>query len=850
MRVFPVLAGLILILNVAANSQVTTATFYGVVQDSSGAAIPGAKVSLLNRDTGATRDQIGDPGGEFGFQFLPVGSYTLRIEAPGFQTYEAVGNELGAGQQIRKVYVLAVGQVSQKMEVASGAPLVNTVNAEQQHSISSREVSALPVGRRTLSDLMTLGSGIVNAGLGRFNFNGLGASAGNFTMDGIDASSNPQAPQAQFKEGQNYISIVSLEAVQEVQVTKGVFSAEYGRTMGGNVNVITKSGTNQWHGSAFELFNAEELNGRAQFLTVRPGTTFNQYGGSLGGPVRKDRIFVFGAYEGYQERSAVTRQGNVPTPFLREQMIQAVPAYKTVLDLFPLPTLPFAATAATGTYIAAGSQTASDNHFVLRPDIRLSDKALLSATYVRATPARLDPRVQELNPQKFDGTTNRLNLNFTYIGGPRWSSETRFGYNRDDRSRNDGFWEIKDPVKAESEPGGRRFPGINALGFSIGAELNIIGRAPHRSFDQKMSLTLGRHSLKFGGLIFWREIGSENIQNPTFTYQNMADLLANVPNAVNMTFGRNDADAKAKEAGLFLQDDFRVNSRLTLNLGVRYDFFSRFTSHAPGDSSRGPYIINLDGLTLPTFRYSGFRPFTNPYENDALNIGPRVGFAYSVDKESKTVVRGGFATTFQPLNGEIEKNMIQNAPDKPFRANISRVDAQRLGIRFPAFNEDVLKLIGTGVAPPNYQAMDPNVVAPYSMNFTFTVERALGGNFALETAFVGTRGVKLIGMRPYNTPDRVTGLRPNPALASDNYYDNSDSSHYYAWQTSLRKRYSRGLVSNIHYTWAKAIAYNRGDLGFGTSNIQDFFNIRANKGRPEGDVGHNFIADFVYQIPS
>ena len=177
-----------------------------------------------------------------------------------------------------------------------------------------------------------------------------------------------------------------------------------------------------------------------------------------------------------------------------------------------------------------------------------------------------------------------------------------------------------------------------------------------------------------------------------------------------------------------------------------------------------------------------------------------MGFAYNAGGQGKTVVRGGFATMYQPLNGEIEKNMIQNAVDKPFRANVSRQDAQRLGLRYPAYNEDVLRLIGTGVAAPNYQYMDPNVHSPYSMNFTLTIERALSGSLALETAFVGTRGVKLIGVRAYNQPDRVTGSRPNPNLATDNYYDNSDSSHYYGWQTSLRKRYPRGLLANLHYT--------------------------------------------------
>src|SRR5204863_5958100 len=176
-----------------------------VVQDSSGATVPVAKTSLINQDTGATRVQVTDSNGEFGFQFVPVGVYTLRIEAPGFKTWESVHVELRAAQQVRTVYILQIGEISQKLEVGAGAPVVNTVTAEQQENISTREVDTLPVLRRTLSNLMTLASGITDTGLGRFNLNGLGQSATSFTMDGIDASGNPQAPQAQFKEGQNYI---------------------------------------------------------------------------------------------------------------------------------------------------------------------------------------------------------------------------------------------------------------------------------------------------------------------------------------------------------------------------------------------------------------------------------------------------------------------------------------------------------------------------------------------------------------------------------------------------------------------------------------------------------------------
>ncbi|MBM3738246.1 MAG: TonB-dependent receptor [Acidobacteria bacterium] len=353
----------------AAMAQGTTATFYGVVQDASGGAVAGAEAVLRHEATGVSRSQAADAGGEFAFQFLDVGVYTLRISAPGFKSYENTALELRAGQQARQTFRLEVGQVTERVQVTAETPLVNTVTAEQRESLSRKEIGELPVGRRDLSRVMSIGTGISRVGdTGEFILNGLGRAAASFTMDGIDASANPQAPQVNMKEGHNNIAVVTMEAVEEVQVSKGVFSAEFGRALSGNVNVVTKSGTNELHGSLFELFNAEELNGRSQFLRTRPGVTFNQFGGSLGGPVRRDKIFLFGAYEGYQDRSFVALQENVPSPRLRAAMLARVPEYKLFLDGYPLPNQPAPEAAATGAFIGAGTQSGKDNHLTVKPD--------------------------------------------------------------------------------------------------------------------------------------------------------------------------------------------------------------------------------------------------------------------------------------------------------------------------------------------------------------------------------------------------------------------------------------------------------------------------------------------------
>ncbi len=830
-----------------ATAQVTTATFYGLVRDPSGAVIPSGMATLTHESTQAGRQQRIDSTGEFGFQFLSVGSYTLRIEAPGFKTYESRGLELRAAQQARQSFVLEVGNVTERIVVKEQIPLVNAVTAEQRESLTMREVAGLPVARRNLANVMAIGTGIADTGLGQFTMNGLGKGAASYTMDGIDASANPQSPQIQMKEGHNYISVVSMEAVEEVQVSKGVFSAEYGRALGGNINVITRSGSNQWHGSLFHLFNSEELNARSQFLVAKPGLTFNQFGGSLGGPIVRDKAFIFGAFEGYRERSFATVQGNVPTARLRNDMLARFPEYKLLLDHFPLPSQPTPGNVATGLFVGAASVTAQDNHAVIKPDVWLSSRAKLSATYVRSRPNRLEPRLQPVNARRFEGLQERVNASFTYIGGPGWSAESRFGYNKNDRDRIDGWWDLMDPNTKESKIGGRRLPGFNAIGMSVGGELNFIG-APHRSFEQKLALTLGRHSLKLGGLVYAREFGSANIENPIIQYQNEAELIANIPTAVTMTFGRDDADAKAKEIGFYVQDDWRVTPRLTLNLGLRYDYFSNFTAGKPGDFKSPPHVLN-PLVRLPDFQITGFRPVDNPYNRDGFNLGPRFGFAYNPDGQSKTVVRGGFAALFTPIVGEIIKNQVQNSLEEPFRSRFTKVEAEALRLRFPVYNEDVLRLVRGGAAVPGFQHIDPGSKAPYSMNFSLTVERALTQTMALETAFVGTRGVKFQNLRFYNEPDRVTGRRPNPSIAADRYYDNSESTHYYSWQTSLRRKFSANLVTNLHYTWGK-VAFNRGDVAFGGTTIQDFFNISVNRGRAEGDIAHRFVSDFLYELPS
>jgi len=825
-------------------AQVTTATFYGIVTDPSGAVVAGAEATLTNEGTQATLRQATDNSGEFVFNFVPPGTYTLKIQANGFKVSSNTGIALSAAENLRRTYVLAVGAVSESVEVSSQVALVNTVSAEQRESLNATQVQELPLSRRNVAGLVTLSTGVTRNG-GDVYLNGAGRGGTSVSVDGTDATGNPERPSLAMFGDFNYINGISVEAVGEVQIIKGVIPAEYTRSMGGNLNIISRSGTNQLHGSVFENFRAENLNARSQFLQTKPGVTFNQFGGSLAGPILKDRLFGLFVYEGYRERAFAAVSGNVPTERLRNDMIRAVPAYKTFLDTLPLPNQPHNLAGATGQFIGAGSLKNEDNHMVIKPDWRISDSMSASVTVTRFRPTRSQPRVQAINSREFTGVTDRVSAIYTYFKS-RWTSESRYGYNKNVVDRLDAIFNVKDPNKQEGKFGGRRLPCINAVGFSGCGEILTLG-APNHSFDQKVALVSGRHSFKFGGVFFRRSIGRANIENPDIRFQNEADLLANIPNIVQMTFGTDLYSARSKEWGIFVQDDFRVSKKLVVNFGIRNDYFGNYVARGPGGGP--PHSFNRGFVDFGTFQHTPIRPIDNPYDNDGVNIAPRLGFSFNPDGQSKNVIRGGVSTMFTNLAGETVTQTVQNSLTEPFRSVFSRAEALQFNLRYPQYNEDVLPLVRGGQSGGSPRVLDPQLKSAYAFSLYFGYQRELNTKMALETAYVGNRGIKWHTSRIANNVNPLTGIRPNPAFATMDYWDNADSTWYHGWQTSLRYRMSQRLTANIHHTWSKALAYGAGDVGWTATNTPNFYDLRSNKAIADGSVLHVMNINAVYELP-
>ena len=479
------------------------ATIYGTVTDGTGAPISGATVTATVEATSISVTAKSNEIGEFTFTFLPPGGYVLTISAPGFKENSQSGIDLIAGQRLRLSYVLEVGSVSERVIVTSESPILQTVSPEQMETHGSLEVKELPLSRRDWTSLLIVGTGTNVQGAGVV-LNGIGAREFNFTIDGTDASGSSEDNSLNLFGSFNLIKGVSLEAISEVNVNKGIMSAEFADTISGNVGLITKSGTNDYHGSLFWNYQGRVLNARNAFLTTRPPEVFGiQFGGAAGGPILKNKLFFFAVYEGYRQRRFTTFNANVATANFRTLAMAAVPSYKLFFDTQPLPNQPHAANAVTGQYIGFGSNAANNDHVDARVDYSISDRNLFNVRYTRGRPDSFQPRVSELNPRTFKGWVEVVSSSFTHSRS-NFSAQTRFGVNYNKSDRSDELYQQDIPL-------------ISGPGFSDGAEiLNSWGTG--WSIEEVVATTKGRHSLKMGALFQYQGQTRENIGAPNFTY--------------------------------------------------------------------------------------------------------------------------------------------------------------------------------------------------------------------------------------------------------------------------------------------------------------------------------------------
>jgi outer membrane receptor protein involved in Fe transport len=826
------LAEMAALLPAAGLAQRTTAEIYGFVKDTSGAVVPGVTVTLTNELTGTEQKVMTNKEGEFSATFVPVGRYTVNVTAQGFKTFVQRGLELTAGQQIRYPITLELGEITQNIEVTAEAPLVQNASAQLNDSVTPMQLQDLPQQRRDFTSLLSLQTGVVRNTTEYVQINGLAGVGITVTVDGVDAGGDSESSSLSAFQGQNIINVLSQEAIQEVNVAKGVVSAEIGRAFSGNINLITKGGTNEFHGSLFENWQNDVLNARNALLAPtarKPPIRFNQFGGSAGGPVIKDKAFFFFAYEGYRQSNFTLQTSMMPTPEFKVQAIAAVPAYRDVLALFQNPTEPYAPGAASALWRGPSPDQGHDDHYVFRGDYVIRSNDRLSGRYTRGRPFRAQPAAVLTNQQTYEYATDSANLSWVHLA-PSWTSEARAGVNYTDAQR----------LQQAYATG---IPGIDVQNnFAVGAEfLTLTGHT--YTIEEVVSKPIGRHTLKFGGNYFVQAPGRFDEEIPVFRYANPDAFLTNTPNQVQFTFGVPRFYGKTWNIAAFIQDDFKVRPNLVLNLGVRYEYYSVFRD-------KEGFLLNAGNPANAFANPPRYRPPDSFYNPDKNNFLPRFGFAWSPGQSGKDVIRGGFGMTVGPFNLRNFYTLAAYDPKVIFRYRFSGADITRLNLRYPITNAQMLPVVRNENVPRAFEIFAEDNPNPYTMQWTLDFQRQLSPTLVLQTGYVGTKGVKISQSHTFNLPDRVTGVRPVPAILESNLRDASDFSVYHAWQTSLRKRLSHDLAFNVNYTWSRNMALSQGDYWGGNDpEVQDETNYRADYGPVTQNRTHSMALDFIYDAP-
>lgn len=887
-------------------SQVTTGTISGTVSDSSGGVLPRAKIGITNEGTGAVRTALSGPNGYYSVPLLTVGSYKVAASIEGFQTGVRSGIVLTVGREAVVDMKLQVGAVTQTVEVTGEAPLVQTTEATVSYLVSDQTLRDLPLNGRDMSQLILLNPGVTDSEtIGRQAFNGYGrrisisgarGEDNTFLLDGGligDFRRHiPAGPSG---------SLLGLESVQEFQVLTNAFGAQYGRTLGGVFNSVSKSGTNAFHGDAYEYLRNDVLDARkwednAFRNGLRPPFRRNQFGGTVGGPIRKDKMFFFAAYEGTRERLASTviqqvfddnaRQGILPASV--GPSVAVSPLMVPYLNMYPRAT-PGARNYGDGTqqFVWAYSQPTTEDFGQGRIDLPvLTDK---DSFFLRFTGSSASQDIQTGFPGYIQASS--LSTKFTTVSETHIFSPTLLNTVRVHFSRVFPF----DDGRAPAVPAGvfitpgqndppQLSPGtvstIGGGGFDTKPNYHLSNRY---TYQDDAIWTVGGHSLQMGGMAERLQYNSNRSSRDfgVWTWPSLQHFLAgtcgnlpaglSIPNQCRTPGATAQTTTESRFRGtppgtsvyargfrqwffaLYLQDNWRVNSRLTLNLGVRWEPYTV----AKEVSGR---VANMRNIFYPNLSSIGSPYWLNKSLRD---IGPRFGFAYDLFGTGKTSVRGGFGLLYEPNDPNEFYNPMPNAPPLAFDFDIPATG------HFPNARDEIAGQSSAGVA---FVLEYWNNKSPHMMQYNFTIQQQIGASNMVSVGYVGSRGNNLVGIKAYNTPFAVYNGRslevpteqeliakygttqPNTNYTDIHYFAPFADSWYNSLQVSYQRRFAVGLQAQLSYTLSKTLSTSDVSqqsyvLGPGSATGKYSWDNRAQKGLSGYDIRNSLVVNYSYDLP-
>ena len=810
------------VLAIAGFAQSDTGTILGVVLDPSGASVPAARVTIENAGTTARFEVTTSTDGAFIAPILPVGEYRVTVSAQGFKTQVRGGLALRVSDRLQITFKLETGAITDTITVTTPAPLIDAASSTLGAVVTGDQIESLPLNGRNLTSLLSVVPGAVL--LGGATQQGINGSSTfrsegglKFLVDGGDASRvDFDSLDNTYGASKNRITRASVDTVQEFRVYASAFSAEFGNAMGGVVNLITKSGTNKLHGGLFEYLRNEKLDTRNYFnRAAKPPFRLNQFGGSLGGPIVKDKLFFFANYEAIRQRQGITQTTFVPTAAFRATLR---PELRPAIDMLPLPTGDVSPSeprlALFGRSI---SNALSEDTGAIKMDYRIRPSDTLSFRYnINDSLTRNYFGVARGQVQGIPGRLQNTKLTYTRVLNPRMLNEAGFTFNRmhiDPRSSDDET--VRNfPITAF----GSGVPGVGPNLFDLLVANNSF------SFLDSLSWVKGRHQLKFGTQIIRNQDNKELRFQRTVTYQTLNDFAINSPFSIG-TLGQPRAGLRNTYNNYYVQDDIRVSRRLTVNAGLRYQYDTSPTE------SHGR-VANFDP---PTGKLDP--PGTTLVNAPKTNFAPRFGLAWTAGKSSKTVIRTGFGLFYASLNAA----QAQNVPNNISQQASSLTRQQRpdlVGFPFP----DILSFASV----TSFTALERNWKTAYTEQWNFNIQQELPGQAMVQVGYVGNRALHLSGGRNLNRLFPGTANRPYPQFGNISLSRIDLNSNYNALQTTFRKRLAKRLNANLHYTWSHTL--DEGGIAFGSA-AQNDQNRHDGYGAADFDARHNLQFDVSFHAP-
>jgi hypothetical protein len=918
-----------------ARAQAVTGTILGTVTDASGAVIGGATVTLTHTGTGLVRTVTTDASGEYTAALLPTGRYTVSAELSGFRTVTMSNIDVGVDQRVRIDLHLEIGAVTEAVTITGSSPLVQTSSSELGTTIGEEQIETLPLnGRNFVSLTRTVpgvlrgipGSNIDGAGSlawrasAAFSANGQRPRDNNYMLDGVDNNETWL---------QTVVIFPSVDALDEFKLQTSTYSAEFGRSLGGVVNIQLKSGANSLKASAFEFLRNDALDANNFFNNragrAKPDFNQHQFGGTLGGPIFRDKTFFFADYQGYRVKQGQTYLSTVPSALMRQGNFSEIsrviydpltgqpfpgniipqhrwdPAARNVLEqLVPEPNTAGTRSATTGqtinNYLINPTLERQDNQADVKVDHNLSDTNRFFVRYSHQKTHRLLPATLPHGDAGFtfgagDGNiaAQSLAFNDTHTFGSGWLNEFRFGWSSIEflMTPIDYGQNLADKVGIPGVNLNEVTSAMSQITFQNGGSRNlgsngnqplITNQNDFQIFDN-VTWIKGRHMIKAGGSLTLRsrEILNADLIVGQFGFnQNLTSscggrttgctpvantgfdvasfLLGYASVKDRRLFDAGTYTEQRPEWAAYIQDDFRVTQKLTLNLGLRWDLFVPWVEvddrQSNFDESTGKFVVASDDAVI-----NGVKVGRYLQTYSKRDFGPRLGFAYDLDGSGRTIVRGGFGVFWNFTPGGTSSSKAQNPPflqattlTTNFGTNLRLSD----GLPPPPGVDPNREPAGT-----TRSIFDINARDGYAQNWNVNVQRQLGTNYLVEVAYAGSRGRQLTLKGDPNQAPPVIGvtdqnvnrpyIRISPQLRTLGQVRSEGELDYHGLLIKFNRRLANRFSFANSYSFGRVEDFNSDNDG--TVTLLNVYDREYDWGPAQYDVTHTFSSNWIYELP-